>query len=410
MKNLKIITAEYLLVCDEDFTVIRNGAVCFEKKIIDVGTKEELIKKYAGCEVIECGENSVLMPGLINTHVHLEFSANKTTLSYGSFIKWLESVIQKREDLLQKCDDTCIKEGIDQMLEGGTTAFGAISSFGLDLEACKDTPQKVIYFNEVLGSRPDSVDVMFDDFKSRLRKSVEAKSGNFIPAMSVHASYSTHPILAKNALDIARKHDLLVSTHFMESIAEKEWLENGEGDFVEFFNKHISKSKPLCTPSEYIDLFEGVKTLFVHAVLANEKQLEKMSKLGSISHCPVSNRLLNNPLLDLQKVKKTGCNITIGTDGLSSNISLNLWDELRYALMMHGNIEPNLLSKELILAATKNGAEALELECGSLSKGKDSDIIVLKLPDCIENEKDLPIQLILHTQKAEKIYINGEEV
>lgn len=92
---MKIINASYILTCNDDFEILENHAICFDKTILDIDKLENLEQKYPEAEVTNLPKNSVLMPGLINPHVHLEFSSNKTSLQYGSFITWLNSVIQK---------------------------------------------------------------------------------------------------------------------------------------------------------------------------------------------------------------------------------------------------------------------------------------------------------------------------
>ncbi len=405
---MKILKADFVLTCSEDFEIIKDGAVCFDKKIIEVGKTKDMVNRYSDTEVIWAGENSVLMPGLINPHVHLEFSANKTALRYGDFIPWLDSVIKNRDEILHNADKECIDDKLKNMLHSGTTTLGEISSFGDDFESCLNTPQKVVYFNEILGSRPDSVDILFDAFRSRLHTSWDNRSEIFIPAISVHSPYSTHPILTKNVLDIARKESYLVSTHFMESQAERDWLDSGSGDFVEFFNSFVPNARPLSSALEYLELFYDTNALFTHCTKATKEELEKIEELGGfITHCPVSNRLLDSGRLEIENIDKN--RINLATDGLSSNISLNLWDEMRSALMMHFKGGLQSLSNQLIKMSTINGAKALGLNNGILKIGKDADIITLKLPDKLKND-DLATQIILHTKKVEKIYINGEEI
>ncbi len=130
-----------------------NLAVLFDTHIVDIDTKESIESKY-NIEVFRYPKNSVLYAGFINTHTHLEFSANRTTLKYGSFLEWLNSVIENREELVQTCTDEIMFSAVSEMLKSGVTTFGAISSFGADLEVCRKAPQKVIYFNELIGSNP----------------------------------------------------------------------------------------------------------------------------------------------------------------------------------------------------------------------------------------------------------------
>jgi len=400
---LTIITTDYILTCDEEFTILENSAICFDEKIKEIAPLEVLTTKYPEAEVITTKPNTVLMPGVINVHVHLEFSANKTTLAYGDFIGWLQSVIEHRDELSSSCDESCIDSVLQDMLQSGTTTIGAISSFGVDLNSAVKTPMHVVYFNEVLGSNPAAVDALYNDFLGRLEESRGFKSDSFTPAISIHSPYSTHPILAKKALGVAKDFDMIVSTHFMESQAERDWLDSGSGDFQQFFENFMPNAKPINEAKSYMELFKEQKVLFTHATKADEKELSYMDSLGTITHCPVSNRLLGNGKLDISCVK----NLTLGTDGLSSNNSLSLWDEMRGALMLHESLEPNELAKKLLLSVTKNGAKALEKDAGVLTEGKDADMITLQLPDGMKNLDTLALSLILHTKKAEDIFIKG---
>ncbi len=404
---MKIITAKYILTFDNSNPVILDGAVAFDKKIVKVGKKDEILKKYPDAKVKDFKGESCLLPGLINTHIHLEYLANKTTLEYGEFIRWLKSVIKYQQKLMSECDDKSLKKTLDMLLKTGTTTIGEISSFGLDIDTLKKSKINVILFNEVLGSSPEGVDMMYQNFLQRYNTTKSLADERFIPAISVHSPYSTHPILAKKALETAKYDDCPVATHFMESKAEREWLDKGEGGFKEFLQKFNSYAKPLVSPKEYIKLFDGVKTLFVHACYATDEELRLIEKNGhSIVTCPVSNRLLENTKLDISKVKK----YSLATDGLTSNISLNLWDELRNALFVHESLEIDDLSQKLLESVTKNAAEALNLKKGVLKEGYDSDMIVVKLPESFEETKSIYKWLILHTKEVKKAYIQGEKI
>ncbi len=402
---MKIISTKYILTCSEKFEILEDQAICFDKKIIDIDSLEVLKGRYPQAEIIENRENSVLMPGLINAHVHLEFSANRDTLKYGDFISWLKSVIEYRDDLNSECNGgVCIKKALDKIKKSGTTTIGAISSFGVDLEACVNSPLNVVYFNEVLGSNPATVDALYSDFYERLNLSKKYKNKNFIPAISVHSPYSTHPILAKKALSIAKDENMVVSTHFMESKAERDWLDKADGDFVEFFAPFAPYAKPVNEPISYIELFLELQTLFTHVNKATDEELDIMQKIGTITHCPISNRLLGNGKLDISKID----NFTLATDGLSSNNSLSMWDEMRGALMMHHDEELHQLAQKLIKSSTLNGALALNLNKGVIQNDKDSDFIVIELSKSIKNLNDLPLSLILHTKNIKESWIDGE--
>src|SRR5574344_2766265 len=166
---MKIISASYIVTLDNDFKVIEDGAVLFDDKIIEVSKASIIKEKYPNIEILELEQNSVLMPGLINSHIHLEFSANKTTLKYGSFYSWLNSVIRHREKLIDKAKTSLITQELKKLLKTGTTTIGAISSYSFDLEACLKSPINTIFFCEVIGSKADMIDTLFTDFKARLK-------------------------------------------------------------------------------------------------------------------------------------------------------------------------------------------------------------------------------------------------
>lgn len=405
---MKIINASYILTCNDSFDILENHAICFDKTILSIDKLENLEQKYPEAEVIILPKNSVLMPGLINPHVHLEFSSNKSSLNYGSFIPWLNSVIKNRDDLLSTCNDEAINKQLKIMQKTGTTSFGAISSFGNDFDACLRSPQRVVFFTELLGSRPDAVDILFEDFKSKLRHVEENGNERLIPAISIHSPYSTHPILAKNALDIAKKFNYVVSTHFMESVAERNWLDKGTGEFNDFFNNFAPNAKPMSNASDFIELFKDCKTLFTHCVQANIDEIEKIKNIvGYITHCPVSNRLLGVGKLDLENIDNDI--LTLGTDGLSSNISLSMWDEMRSALMMHSSENLDTLAPLLLKMCTRNAAKALNINAGQIQKDKLADFIICEVDENITVE-NLSLQLILHTKYTKATYIEGEQI
>ena len=121
---MQIISPNYILTPD---TILSDLAVAFNKTIQKIAPLDELKKVYPDAEVTLLEKNSLLMPGLINAHVHIEFSANKTSISYGDFMNWLYSVIENREDLIGGCDVACMSKAIDNMLDSGITTFGAVS-------------------------------------------------------------------------------------------------------------------------------------------------------------------------------------------------------------------------------------------------------------------------------------------
>ena len=402
---MKIIAAEWLFDGDN---FIKDKAILFEEKILALDTPETLKNRCPDAEFIDMGKNSTILPGLINPHVHLEFGANTTHLEYGNFMTWLNSVISNRDELIESCKAGCYKRQIDEMLASGITTFGAVSSYGKELRACVAAPQRVIFFNEAIGSQPAAVDALYADFLQRLESSHEAANDKFIPAVAIHSPYSVHPILIKKIVQNLEKEPL--SAHFMESPVEKEWLEKADGPFKDFFENFLNQTKPLCTPKEFLKLFDGYKTLLTHSVWAGDEELKMIADAGhTIIHCPRSNRLLGCGRLKIEKLNRTKIPWLLGTDGLSSNSSLNLWDEMRAALMMHNESKLESLALDLLKAVTSKAAKALNLPIGKIEEGNWADIIIVTLPDMPASPEQLPLQLILHTNNIKQLYIQGQK-
>ena len=403
----KIIVAPYIYTNGK---ILSKKAILFDKKIEKIDTLAKLKKENKDAKVIRLKESSVLMPGLINAHVHLEFSSNKTTLNYGNFINWLYSVIEHREELMDECKSECITKAIDDMISSGITTIGAISSNGIDLEAVKNSDMNVIYFNELIGSSANMADALFSDFLARLKASQSVKRDGFIPAIAIHSPYSVHPVLIKKAIDIAKKEDLKLTAHFLESPEEREWLDNSSGGFSEFFKNFLNQEKAVNSADEFLNLLKDTPTLLTHAIWTNEDELETIKNSNhTIIHCPISNRLLGNGVLDIKKLVDKNIPWVIATDGLSSNYDLDLFEEMKISLFSHSSAPLKEFAKKLLDAATINPARALGLDKGEIKEGFDADMIVVDF-DHIPQDEDFALHLILHRYNIKKVFIRGEEI
>ncbi|HEX5330520.1 aminofutalosine deaminase family hydrolase [Sulfuricurvum sp.] len=400
-----------IFLCDAIFTdgvILRDHGIVFDKTILEVASNDDLRERYSD-QCLELGEGSVLVPGLINAHVHLEFSANRSTLTYGEFMPWLSSVIAARDELINECDDECTARAIDTMLSNGITAFGAVSSYGFDLAPCFKAPQKVVYFNELIGSDPQMADALYGNFQERLFASQELKREGFYPSIAIHSPYSVHRILIQKALKYAREKELRVTSHFMESTAEREWLESNSGAFEPFFKNFLKQTQAANTAEEFLSYFRDTPTLFTHAVQASDKELSTIAEGNhTIIHCPISNRLLGNGVLDLARLGEHHIPFVCGTDGLSSNYALDLFEEMKISLFIHPQDDLVSLAHSLWQSVTANAAEALRLNCGKIIPTFDADFLIMRVNYPINEQ--LPIHLITQPRNIQSVYIQGEKI
>ncbi|MBU0720802.1 metal-dependent hydrolase [bacterium] len=400
---MQIISPNFILTPDK---VLKNLSVAYDKTIQKIAPIDELIKEFPHAQITTLKENSLLMPGLINAHVHIEFSANKTELSYGDFMGWLYSVIENRDTLISGCDKECMTKAIDEMLACGITTFGAISSHGMDLQACANAPQNVVFFNELIGSQATMADALFSDFMARLDASKKVQREGFFPAVAIHSPYSVHPVLIKKALQIVKNEKLKLTAHFMESEAERNWLDNSDGDFKDFFEKLLKQNSSVSDSKEFLSHFDGYNTLLTHVVQADEEELSQIARhQHTVIHCPISNRLLGNKTLNIKELNKKNINWIVATDGLSSNYKLDLFEEMKMSLFMHADAPLLSFAQALIKGVTIHAAEALGINSGEIAEGKNADMLVLDLEK--EPNEELAIHLILHRYNISKVYING---
>ena len=413
---LKLKKSNYMTILKTTYTYINenfytNIAIAYSHKIEAIDSLANLQMRFPKATIKEAQANTVLYPGFINTHVHLEFSSNKTTLKYGAFMPWLDSVIENREDLVAECDNHVMRKACDEMLASGVTTFGAISSFGTELEVCTQTPQKVIFFNELIGSNATTADMLYADFLERLDASKNCINEGIIPAIAIHSPYSVHPIVLKRAINVAKNENLPLSAHFLESQAEREWLEKESGEFLDFFKKFFSTSRAVTNISEFIESFDEIPTHFTHAVQATKEELAYLAeKNHSIAHCPRSNRLLGCGRLPIEELIALDIPFSVATDGLSSNNSLNIFDELRASLMLHHQAPLDKFSNLLIKAITSVPAEIFNLNSGQIEIGKDADFAIVTLPDMPSSVEDIALQTILHTDKVTEVIIGGKTI
>jgi len=412
---MQIIGADFVVLCDAEFRVFKRGGICFDsKEILAIDSYEGLCAQYKGVPS-QYFESCAITPALANLHLHLEFSQNAGLLHFGNFGKWLDSVLENREVLMQENLEgislkTAMQQGIQECLQSGVGFVGAVSSYGYDLKILADSPLRVLYFNEVIGSKAGVLDFLFQNFLARLEDSKSFQSESFIPAVAIHSPYSVHSKLLEKVLEVARKENLPLSVHFLESLAEKEWLESSKGYFKSFFKRFFGEEiTSFYSAQSFLEFFKNTKnTYFVHCLEADSLALETIAKMqGKIITCPKSNRLLNSKLLNPRALERYGIPLCLGTDGKSSNDSLSLLDELRIALFAYCNEPLESFARELLLSVTRNAFLNTTFKLGSLQVGNLADFAVFKIP---KTREFLAQNLILYAKWANALYINGVEV
>ncbi len=163
----------------------------------------------------------------------------------------------------------------------------------------------------------------------------------------------------------------------------------------------------------------GPSTLVVHAVWVSDSDIEIMREHGvSVAHNPQSNMKLASGIAPFAKMAAAGLNVSIGTDGPSSNNDLDMWEEMRSASFLQkvATLDPCVFpAYEVLKMATVNGARALGLadEIGQLREGMKADIILLDIEKPHLYPQTDMVANLAYCAKAsdvETVFVDGRKV
>ncbi len=396
---MKILSAQYILpVAGEPF---ENGAIAVENdRIISVGTVEELKEKFPETKIEKLGE-SVIMPGFVNAHSHLEITAMRGFLDdvEHDFYAWLMKLTKGRAEHLTEEDVR--NAAVFGALEGaraGVTCFGDIGRMGVaGFEALKANGLRGIVFQETEFSPDDKTAA--EDFEKLKAKFLELKETetNLVKAgISPHATYTVGRKLFEKIADYAIAENIKISVHAAESLKEKSLLETGEGFFADVYKNYgFEWQSPNCSPTEYLDKIGVLKArpLLAHCINVSDSDIELIKNSGSkIAHCPKSNAKFGHGIAPLEKFLDAEIVVGFGSDSVASNNTCDILEESRFAALLARtkNDKKRFLSaRELIETATLGGAKALGLEneIGTLEAGKQADLVVISL----DNAAQMPV-------------------
>lgn len=355
-KNITVVTM------DDEMGVIENGFVATKGGRIEYVGTEEPAEQF---ETVIDGRGKVLMPGLINTHSHLAMTLLRGYADDMNLQDWLYNKIFPFEDKLTAEDIIeGSKIGIDEMLAGGTTCFSDMYFF--QAETGRVAAEKGI--RAVLS---DCVNFDGYDRKVKLMEAMaeEFKDNDLISfTFSPHAIYTCTFELLKKCGEYAKSHNMPIHTHLAENRKE----------FDDCMAEHGM------TPTEYMEstgLFEN-PTIAAHCVVMTDRDLEILKKHNvSVAHNPISNLKLASGVAAVPKMLDMGINVALGTDGASSNNSLDMFEEMKTAALIHKGVslDPTAVDAYTVLKmATVNGARALGFEdLGVIKQGFLADMIVL---------------------------------
>ncbi len=374
--------------------IIENGYIRVkEGRILDVAAGKPTDTNPL--DIIDHGPG-VLMPGLINAHVHLELTALKGKLNPAmGFRPWVRELLKKREAAGAEALNRGAQKGADQLLDSGTICAGEISTLGITRNIFESSALFGVWFREWIGS--GEALTMDDPANSPLCKRDDKNSCH--QSLAGHAPHTTSPGLLKRLKRDAALNSLPFSIHLAESEDETRFITTAAGPWADFLKERdidvSSWPVPCKSPVAYlkkIGLLDA-GTMAVHLLSVDGADLESVLDSGTKTVlCPRSNHLLHGQLPDLKTMLAMGLKPALGTDSLASNNSLSLFDEMAFVLEHYPGVDPG----RILAMATLYGAGALGMadHLGSLEPGKLGDC--LYLPLTAANAKILLERIIHH--------------
>lgn len=370
-----IVRGEYVLPMDEQFTVIKDGAVAVRGgQIADVGKYEGIISKYVS-ENIVGGEGRVVIPGLINTHTHAAMVYFRGLADDLPLKEWLENHIWPAESkwlsphfISDATELACL-----EMVKAGITTYSDMYFF----EDAAAISVKKIGMRAVLGvgilDFPSVSAKTTAEYLENAEKFIKDWKGDELitPCVAPHAVYTCGPETLRQAKRLAEKYGLLLHIH----LSETEW-EVGE-TMVRYHKR----------PVEHLEAigFLDKNVLAVHCVWLEDNEIELLAKRNiGVSHCMESNLKLASGFAPVVTMLMSGIRVTFGTDGAASNNDLNILSEMSTTAKVHKALSNNptvLDARTALLMATRWGAEVLGLGnvTGNIEKGKAADLVIMNI-------------------------------
>jgi cytosine/adenosine deaminase-related metal-dependent hydrolase len=359
---------------------MREGAILVrEGRIAAVGTLADLGRENPDAKLRYFPRYTVV-PGAVNAHAHLGFRRGDAPEG-GSFSEWLARLIERlpeKEAWTAEAARTSAREAV----EAGTTFMAESSPYGECLPQLAESGLAgtvyAEFFPHELGAPKEAVEFILN----RVRELSKGLPERVNAQVSVHSPYTVDPESSRLAARRTRESGWRLAIHLSESPEEVEFVRDGTGGLSDIF-AHNEWGRVGVSPVRYAEQIEllAPETIAAHlATGVSEEDIEVLARTGvAVANCPRSNEYLGCGVSPVPRMMERGVRVGMGTDGLWSSPSMNLFEETLFALRLHGFDGATGLR-----LATLEGARALgiETETGSLEVGKWADLAVIEaLPD-----------------------------
>jgi len=329
---------------------------------------------------VERFDDALLLPGLINTHTHLELTGLGGLWPDADFAAWIRRV---RADKAARAPEAFLEaahRGIADCRTTGVTTVADTGDSGAVIQALAEAGGSGIAYHEVFGPHPDQCDASLAGLGEAVERLSRFTSPRVRLGVSPHAPYTVSGALYAATAALAREADLPIAVHLAESRAETALLADGSGVFADAWrSRNIPMPEPLGgTPVAWLES-HGVlsdRTLCIHVVQIDQTDIRRMARAGAaVAHCPLSNRAHGHGDAPLAALLAAGLRVGLGTDSILSVTRLDLLAEARAARVLAG-----LDAGQALALCTSEAARALGLqdEVGTLRPGHWGDCLVVR--------------------------------
>lgn len=370
---------------------IDHGAVAVDgTRIVGVGRRVEILERFPDFSVDNLGP-AIILPGLINTHTHLELTALRGYLENeeSDFFAWLRKLTVARAELMTP-DDIRVSAtwGACEAARAGITCVGDASDSGvISMLALRDVGLRGIVFQESFGPDPRLTVENFEKLKTRLHDLCGVESELVRAGVSPHAPYTVCRPQLELIAEFARAEELPLMMHAAESRAEDSLLREGRGLFAEGLAKRgIEWNAPGLSTIQYLKQTGILEThpLLAHCIRVDEFDIETLRETRSrVAHCPKSNAKLGHGRAPFASFLESGIAVGLGSDSVASNNSCDILEEARFAVLLSraARQDNRISAADALAAATLGGSRCFDLEgqAGQLIEGFQADLTVLSL-------------------------------
>lgn len=393
IENARILTMNDARDILDGGVLIRDGRFEAVGEIPD-GVAADLVLDASGLTMI---------PGLIQTHVHLCQTLFRNRAEDLQLLEWLKSKIWPFEAAHDAPSlSASARLGIAELLKGGTTTImdmGTVHHTDAVFEAIRDSGIRACCGKAMMDDVPDAPKSMreetawsIDESLRLLEKWHGSEADRIRYAFAPRFVLSCSESLLKEVGKICEEKKVLFHTHSSENQGELEAVRDRIGfDNVEYFD-HIGVTGPrLC---------------LAHCIWLSSRELDILQETGTrVLHCPSANLKLGSGVAMVPEMLDRNIAVSIGADGAPCNNNMDMFVEMRLAgLIQKPRLGTAALSAKAVFEmATLGGARALGLDdTGSIEPGKRADLVLIDL-ETVGNQpaEDIYSQLVYSAQSKD---------